>query len=825
METLLQDIRYALRGLRRSPGFTLVAILTLALGIGVNSAIFSVVNAILYRPLPVERPEELVDVYGHQATQSVHESVSYPNLADYARQSTTLAGVIGYSNFFANATIDRGSDMVIGEVVTDRYFEVLGVRPVLGRSFTAEENADGKGLPVAILSHRLWERRFGARRDVLGTQFRMNGQLFTVVGVAPKDFGGMMPAVTAQMWLPMAMAEVVEPMGNNRTTGTLTGATRAERRGQHWLWMRGRMKPGVTPVQVQRELETIAARLAQEHPEVNAQERVTVVPTAQVRINPDADRAVRPVGMVLVGAVTLVLVVACGNLANLLLARAARRRRELSMRLALGASRGRLLRQLLTESMVVALGGGLVAVPLAAWLSLLFVKVRPPLPVDLGLTLTPDWRVLVFTALTAVATGLLIGFLPALRASRLDLVPAMREGGMWMGGVRRRFELRDALVVVQVAVSLVLVVAGSLLVRSVQAAGSVPLGFDADRLAEVTVVPEMNGYDQARGVDLINKARARLQALPQVEGVTLASRLPLSINNNGFSVFIDGHQASASDRPYSIDGARVDEHYVATVGLRLLAGRALDDGDVREQRRVVVITRAMAERFWPGQEAVGRDIRLRWAGDPYRVVGVVADYKVNTPGESPTPYLHLPRQPNDPFATFMVRTRGEAAPQLAALVREFHAIDPDLVFLDQGTLRDLANVRLFPVRAGAVILGAFGGLALLVAAIGLYGVIGYSVSRRVKEIGIRKALGAETRSVVTMVMRQGMTLVVVGGVVGLALAAMASGALSAVLFVGPFDPVSFGAAFAVLALVAGIANAVPAWRASRVDAIVALRQE
>lgn len=825
METLLHDVRYALRGLRRSPGFTVIAVLTLALGIGVNSAIFSVVNAVLYRPLPVERPEELVDIYGHQATEAVHESLSYPNFADYERHSTTLAGVIGYSNFFANATIDRGSDLVIGEVVTDRYFEVLGVRPVLGRTFTAEENSQGKGLPVAILSHRLWERRFGARRDVLGAQFRMNGQLFTVVGVAPANFGGMMPAVTAQMWLPMAMAEVVEPMGNNRTTGTSTGATRAERRGQHWLWMRGRMKPGVTPPQVQRELETIAARLAQEHPEVNAQERVTVVPTAQVRINPDADRAVRPVGMVLVGAVTLVLVVACGNLANLLLARAARRRRELSMRLALGASRSRLLRQLLTESMVVALGGGLVAVPLAAWLSLLLVKVRPPLPVDLGLALTPDWRVLAFTALTAIATGLLIGFLPALRASRLDLVPAMREGGMWMGGVRRHFELRDALVIVQVAVSLVLVVAGSLLVRSVQAAGDVALGFDGDSMAQVTVVPEMNGYDQARGVDLINKARARLQALPQVEGVALSSRPPLSINNNGFSIFIDGHQSSASDRPYSIDGARVDEHYVATLGLRLLAGRALDEGDVREQRRVVVITRAMAERFWPGEEAVGREIRLRWAGEPYRVVGVVADYKVNTPGESPTPYVHIPRQPDDPFANFLVRTRGDAAPQLAVLVREFHAIDPDLVFLDQGTLRDLANVRLFPVRAGAVILGAFGGLALLVAAIGLYGVIGYSVSRRVKEIGIRKALGAETRSVVGMVMRQGMSLVMVGGVVGLALAALASRALSAVLFVGPFDPVSFAAAFAVLALVAGIANGVPAWRASRVDAMVALRAE
>lgn len=366
-----------------------------------------------HRPLPVERPHELVDIYGHPQTSSKHESTSFPNFTDYERQTTTLSGLAGYSNFFAHATIGGGSELVIGELVTDRYFQVLGVRPALGRAFAAEENSGGRGLPVAVLSHRLWQRAFGGERNVLGKEFRMNGQVFTVVGVAPENFGGMMPAVTAQMWLPLGMAEHVEPVGNNRTTGPLVGETRVERRGQHWLWVRGRMKAGVTPANVRAEFETISARLAREHPDVNALERVTVVHTPDVRINPDADGAVRPVGLVLVGAVTLVLVVACGNLANLMLARAARRRRELSLRVALGASRVRVLRQLLTESMVVALGGGLVAVPLAAWLSMLAVRIRPPLPVDLGLSLTPDWRVLVFTGLTAVATELLIGLIPA----------------------------------------------------------------------------------------------------------------------------------------------------------------------------------------------------------------------------------------------------------------------------------------------------------------------------------------------------------------------------------------------------------------------------
>ncbi|MEO7963015.1 MAG: ABC transporter permease [Gemmatimonadaceae bacterium] len=828
METLLQDFRYALRGLRRSPGFTVVAVLTLALGIGVNSAIFGVVNAILYRPLPVERPDELINVYGHQATADEHSTVSFPNLIDYERQATTLSGVIGYSNFMAHATIDRVTTMVIGEIVTDRYFDILGVRPVLGRTFTKEENDGARGLPVAVLSYRMWQQRFNGDRGVLGKQLRMNGKLYTVVGVAPERFGGMMPAVTAQLWIPVAMAEQVSVAGSNRTTGPQVGATTFERRGHHWLWMRGRLKPGVSVAQARSELDAISARLATQYPDADAQERLRIVPSADVRINPDADSMVRPVGLVLVGAVTLVLIVACGNLANLMLARAARRRKELSLRVALGASRVRVLRQLLTESIVVALGGGFVAVPLAAWISMLAVRMRLPLPLDIGLSLAPDWRVLAFTGVTAIATGLLIGLLPALRASNPALAPALRDGATWMGGGgggRRSIEMRDGLVVLQVAVSLVLVVAGALLVRSVKAAGDVPLGFDGDRLAQIAIVPEMNGYDAVRGEQLVATARQRLLALPQVEGVAVASRLPMSINNNTFAVFIDGRQSSGSDKPFAIDGAYVDEGYLSTLGLRVLAGRAIEEADRRERRRVAVINKTMADRYWPGLAAAGREFRLEWGGKPYQIIGVVADYKVNTPGEAATPYLHLPSGPDDGMANFIVRTRGDAAPQVAALVREFQAIDPELAFFDKGTLRDVANVRLFPVRAGAVIIGAFGALALVVAAIGLYGVIGYSVSRRIKEIGIRKALGAETREVVMMVMKQGMTLVAIGGAIGLGLSALASRALSAVLFVGAFDPVSFGLAFLVLALVAAVANGVPAWRASRVDALVALKAE
>jgi predicted permease len=825
METLLQDVRYAVRGLRKSPGFTLVALATLALGIGVNSSIFSIVNAILYRPLPVERPAELVDIYARAATSESHDTWSYPNYLQVREQATTLTGVVAYSNFFAHMAVEGSSDLVIGEVVTENYFSVLGVRPAIGRTFSAAEYAAQGSFPVAVISDRLWRSRFAGAPDVVGKQFKMNGVVYSVVGVAPTEFAGMMPAVTAQMWIPTAMVEKVEPLGNQRTTGKSGTGTRLERRERAWLHVKGRAKPGTTLAQVRAELDGISARLAASYPESNAQERSVVLRTSDVRVNPDLDKTMAPAGLVMVGAVALVLIVACANLANLMLARAAGRRREIAVRLALGASRGQLVRQLLTESMVLALAGGAIAVPIAAWLSAFIAKVQPPLPIDLGLRVTPDWRVLVFTLGAAVATGLVFGVMPALSASRPNLVPALKGGSN--SGPRRRFEMRDALVVFQMAVSLVLVVGGALMVRSLAVAGRVNLGYDSDRLAQLALALEMNGYDRERGGRFLEAGLRRLEAMPQVQAVTIASRLPLSLNNNGFGVFIDGRQTSAADRPYAIDGAYVDERYVGTMQLRLIAGRNIEPVDRDESRRVAVVTQTMAQRYWPGtpQDAIGREFRLRWGADPYRIVGVVADYKVDTPGENGKPYIHLPLSRTESFGNFIVRTSGPAAALVPAMQRELRVLDPELVFLDRGTLRELANVRLFPIRAGAWLIGAFGALALIVASIGLYGVIGYSVSRRVREIGIRKALGARPAQLVSMVLGEGMLLVGVGGAIGALLAAGAAQVLSSVLYVGPFDAVSFGLAFGVLAIVALAANAIPARRASRVDPMIALRSE
>jgi predicted permease len=823
METLRQDIRYAARGLLKAPGFTLVALLTLALGIGVNSSIFSVVNAILFRPLPVERPDELVDIYGRQSTASEHGTHSYPNYLTYRDATSTLSQLIGHSNFFANLSIEGSSDLVVGELVTDNYFQALGVRPALGRTFAPDEASVIGASAYAVISDRFWKTRFAGAPNVVGKTFRLNGTTYSIIGVAPPEFRGMIPAVTTQMWIPATMGEKVEPFGNMRVSGRSPGNTRFERRGQHWLRLKGRMKPGVTIAQVRAEFDGLVRRLGEQFPESMGKERIAVVPTSDVRINPDLDKTIAPAGLLLVAAVGLVLVVACANLANLMLARAAGRRREIALRAALGAARTRLLRQLLTESLLLALVGGALALPLAVGLSALVSRVRPPLPIDIGLAISPDWRVLVFTLVVAIATGVVFGLVPALSASRPDLVPALK-GASASVAKRVRVELRDALVVVQIAVSLVLVVGGALMVRSVLAAGRVPLGFDGDRTAFVTLALEMNGYDRERGGRFLETGLQRLQSLPQVEAVALTSRLPLSLNNNGFSLHITG-QEQPNNRPFAIDGAFVDERYFAALRLTILAGRGIMPEDRDASRRVAVITSAMAQRFWPGHasNALGREFRIREGGEPYQVIGVVTDYKVDTPGEAAKPYIHLPLSRQETFGNYVVRTTAAASGVVPALQRTLRTLDPDLVFLDKGTLRDLADVRLFPVHAGAWLIGAFGVLALLVAAVGLYGVIAYSVSRRVKEIGIRKSLGARPTQLVRMVLGEGMLLVAVGGVIGAALAAAVARVLSTALFVGPFDMVSFALAFAVLALVALLANALPARRAARVDPMVALR--
>ncbi|MEQ1689775.1 MAG: ABC transporter permease [Gemmatimonas sp.] len=820
METLAQDVRFAVRSLAKSRGFALVAIITLALGIGVNSAVFSVVNAILYRPLPVHAPTELVELYGKQEAETSYGTHSYLNYLSYREANTTLSDLIAYSNFMANLVVEGSSQLAVGELVSDNYFTGLGVRPALGRFFTPEEAAPIGGATYVVLSDRFWRSRFNAAPNVVGKTLRMNGTIYTVVGVADPSFGGMIPGATSQMWIPVTMAEQVEPFGNQRVPALTPGTTRFDRRGVHWMSMKGRMKPGITPQQVQAEFEGILGRLAAEYPVMLGKERIATFATTDVRINPAADRYLEPAGMLLIAAVGLVLLVACANLANLMLARAAGRGHEIALRVALGATRLRIARQLVTESLVLALVGGALAFPLAAGLTAVVSRIKPPLPIDIGLSISPDWRVMLYTLLIAIGTGIAFGLVPAIRASRPDLVPALKEGAN--DGTRGRFRLRDALVVAQMAVSLVLIVVGALFVRSLSAAADVPLGYDAGRIGFLTVPLEFIGYDDKRGGVLMEQARQRLADVPGVQAVSLTSRLPLSLNNNNFGIRVVGRE---DDRPYTIDGAYVDEHYLNAMSLTLLAGRAIVSADREESPRVMVITRAMAQRFWPGapENAVGRQVRTRADGPMYQIVGVVADHTVDTPGEPAKSYVLLPLERDLNYGNYIIRTATPAAGMITTFEREVRELEPDAVFMDRGTFRELADHKLFPVRAGAWLIGACGLLALLVAAVGLYGVIAYSVNRRVRELGIRAALGAEPALIVRMVIREGMLLVGIGAALGAVMAFGAAKVLSGVLFVAPFDPVSFALATGVLASAALLANAVPAWRASRVDPMLALR--
>jgi predicted permease len=823
MDTLFRDIRYASRGLRRSPGFTLVAVATLAVGIGVNGTIFSVVSSVLFRPLAVERPAELVNIYGHTVTSAAHDALSYPNYQDYRAQAGTLSGLVAHTNFFASLSVDGSSELVGGELVSDNFFDVLGVRPALGRPFAPEEFAGPGAGPVAILSHAFWQTRFGGDQDVVGRAVRLNGLLYTVVGVAPQRFGGMVPGITVNMWVPISMVDHVEPMGNHRNTGG-GGESLLESRGRHFLWVKGRLRPGVELAQARAELDGIAARLSAQYPEANERERVKVVATRDVAINPDLDGPLTAGGLVLLGAVGLVLLVACANLANMALARAATRRHEMAVRQAIGAGRARLVRLLLTESVLVALAGGAASLAVTLSLTGFLGRYQPGLPIDIVLDIAPDWRVLVFTFAAALATGVAFGLAPAARSSRPDLARALRDsGGDGRGGRAPRVELRDALVVAQVAFSLMLLVVGALMARSLDAASRIDMGYDAARVAHLGLPLEMNGFGPEEGAALVESGKQRLESLPGVRAVGLASRVPQSLNNNGFGIFIDGHPSTLADRPIILDGASVDEGYFTALGLRIVAGRAIEAADRDEGRRVAVVTQTMASRYWPGEDALGQSFRTARDGAPYEIVGVVQDYKVDTPGESPKPYLHIPLRRQSAFANFIVRTGTPAAGLVPLMERELRALAPDLVFLQTGTLAELADVRVLPIRLGAWLIGVFGLLAVLLAAIGLYGVIAFSVSRRVREIGIRKALGAETTTVVAMVLRRGLVLVAVGGALGAILAGAGARLLSSVLFVGAFDPLSFGVAFLVLAAVATCAYLVPARRAARVDPLVALR--
>ena len=824
IEHLGADIRYAVKWLLRSPGFAAVAIASLALGVGFNTALFAIIDALLLRPLPIERPDRVVDVYTRGADGDVFATNSYPDYVDFKAQNQVFTGLAGYSPAIAAVKTGEQSRMALGEVVTGNYFEVLGVRASVGRTLLPAD--DQPGAPrVVTLSHATWMRDYGGDRNAVGRSVYLHGQAYTIVGVIDERFHGMVPMLQPEMWLPVAWVEEVEPAGIQDAVPSPTGKTRVERRGQRWLFVKGRLKDGESRATAEANLQVVMSRLAAEYPKTNAKRPVAVA--SGVRVHPVADAALRPVAAGLMLGVGLVLLVACANVANMLLARGSGRQKEIGIRLAIGASRGRLIRQLLTESIVLSILGAAAGVAMAVLLLKFIQSVPLPLPVPVALTLQIDARVLMFTTMVATFAGLAAGLLPAFKATKPNLSAELKGDRKVMSATRRRWSLRDGLVATQTAVTLVLLVTAGLLTRSILEARKLDLGFNSAGIAVAGTEVGLIGYDEPRARALYERALERVRGIPGVEAAAATVRQPLAINYNRNSIFFPDTM-QAGDHAVPISATWVDDAYFATLGVPLVRGRNFSSADTAKSPKVAIVNESFVTTYWPGQDAIGRRFKLRTVDGPeYQVVGIVADYKVETVGESPTPYIHYPlTQGSFTGEVLLARTRGSAAALLQAMRREILSLEPNAVFLDNQTMDAQVDMALMPARVAAQTASVTGLVATVLAAIGLYGVIAYAVARRTREIGIRMALGAAPQGVVGMVMRQGLTVTSAGIALGAVLAWVAARAVGSALYgVSPTDPVAWSGAIAALLSSAAFANYVPARRASRVDPSIALRSE
>ncbi len=822
MGEFLQDLRVGARQLVRRPGFALTAIGSLALGIGVTTTLFTVVNAVLFKSSPLADPARLVEVYSGQQGETMQLTSSYPDYKSLLAEVPAFADIAAHAFVRGVLSTNATPLLVMGEVVTANYFDLLGVSVASGRGFRADEDQAPGGAAVAVVSHGLWQRQLGGREDVVGSTVRLSGLPYTVVGVAPEQFPGTVPGIATDFWVPVTMVESLQVTGLQWTSSDDPGTTRLDRRATRWLFVKGRLADGQTIEQARAQAEALYARLAEQHAVTNEKAIVILEPAANIRFHPMLDGYVRAASAGLLGAVGLVLVIACANVAALLLARGTARRKEMAVRAALGAGRGRLVRQLLSEGLVLAALGGAVGLLLSSWAGhAIGAFATDLLPIRSTFDFTLDRTVIGFAAAVSLTTALLFGLAPAWSASRPDLVPALKD--TLDGGGSRRLTLRDALVVGQLALSLVLLVAGALLARGLVVARGTDLGFDPAQIAALSFNPQMNGYDVERAMTLRAGVLEAVRGLPGVTSASLASRLPLASDINMSSYAVPGHHA-ADDDGASVDTVEVGADYFTVAGVPLVAGRPFTEEEVASERRVAIVNETFARTYWPGEPAVGRVIHSGGFDRPgIEIVGVARDHKVRSAGEDAMPYVHRPIGPGRSI-DLVVRTAGPAAPLLPVLRKAIWALEPDAVFTTDGAATEAVDATMAPTRIGAALIGVVGVLALLLAAVGLYGVIAYSVSLRTREVGIRLALGAERGQVLRMVLGQGARLALVGVGLGAVLAAGAAGILQSMLYgVSAFDPLAYGAAAAALLVVALAANLVPAVAASRVAPATAIR--
>ena len=808
LEQLAQDVRYALRNVRRSPGLACIAILTLAIGIGANTTLFTWVKAVLLRPVPGATDPASLSVAVVVSPDGVRHPWSYPDYRDVHDRATTFEP-IAQADLFLSVAVDGHPERAYGAIVSGNYFRVMGVGAVVGRVLTPDDDRTPSGHPVAVLSYPFWQRRFGGDPGIVGREIVVNNVPLTVVGVSQAGFIGSFMGTEIGVFLPIAMQPPI------------TGSNRLDARTNAWLMSWARARPGVSRARANAEIDAIVRQLEREYPGPNEGRHAAIIAPRDAPFG--APVVLDTMLTVLSVVAMLVLALACANVANILLSRAVDRRREMGVRVSLGASRARLLRQLLTESMLLATAAGVASAVLVYWTSGLLMTFLPPLDAPVDLAIKVDGPTLIFALAISLVTGLLFGCAPAWQTSRVDSMTSLKDEGGRGGGATGR-GLRSALVVIQVAVCLVLLVVGGLFMRSLAAARSIDPGFDPQRQLSAAMELPASLYTPDAGRQLYDRVLARVTALPSVESAAFSRRLPLGFRSQSSArVQIEGYTPRNNEQPvigYNV----VSTGYFATMGIPIVRGRDFSSVDAANGQLAVVINETTAKRYWGERDPLGAAVQ---AGDTYVVIGIARDSKYGTLDEPPQAHLYFNvAQRYVSGVILQVRTAGDPV-SLAGPVREaIRAIEPALAVWDLRPVSSHMEQAYFAQRLGANILALMSGLALLLAAVGLYGVMAHAVSRRTQEIGIRLALGASARTVRRMVVTQGMKLTLIGLTIGL-MAAFGAAKLLASLLPGiePTDPVTFVIVPLVLLAVAFIATCVPAVRAARVDPMVALRCE
>ena len=821
LEDMIEDLRYGARVLRKNSAFTIAAVLAIALGVGINVGIFSVLNAVALRPLPIPRAEQVVSVsqvlHGH-FSRDVHGEgglFSYAEYLDYRDHNHVFTGLAAYDPFVEATLVGSRMEQLLGALTTCNFFDVLSKHPTRGRSFVDSDCAARGVSPVVVISDDLWRRSFAADQLLIGKTIVLNHTSFRVIGIAPQGFAGTEVVPTA-FWVPIMMQGALDP-----SFDPAHGTDRLGDNNLSWLAMLGRVQPGIAKEQVRADLSVISERIDRLYP---GRTTSLLISTATIFGRPAEKEILVPIASVVLAAFGLVLLIACANVSNLLLARASSRHKEIALRLSIGASRGRLVRQLLTESLLLALAGGALGSLLAFWSFagiLHFVTSHLPrhFPM-LAVNLAPDFHVLAYALLLTFVTGVAFGLLPALKSSGVDLNTALKGDGTYSAVTRKGGRLiRSALVGAQVAVCMILLLAAGLLLRGLYHAQTVDAGFDTKNVASVFFNLRAQGYDENRAAAFLQSLRGRIAALPGVIETAEAECAPLAHDFSAGPISVPGHEGQVN-----IEYNHVSPEFFSVVGVPIVRGRGFGPNDWRDDTGVIV-TESTARQLWPGEDPLGKTLREGTERED-SVIGVAKDAQVSHLGDVSKPYLYFPAGPQDQQRIYvLVRLAGAFNSTAAGIHDAVQSLDANMP-VEVATIDDYLDVWRAPSRIASALAGALGGLALLLASIGVYGMVSYSVSRSVREIGIRMALGADRRQVMRLVLRQAMRPVVMGGLAGVVGCAAVSWVLSSMLFgLNARDPIAFTAVPLFLGAVAHVASYIPARRAMRVEPVVALRYE